>query len=158
MDFRVLQGDIAQQEADALVNAAGTSLEMGSGVAGALLDAANGPLERDAVARGQVELGDVIVTDTYDLDGDYVIHAAAMSHSGPHPIATAEDIREATQKSLKTADDPDCESLVPPLFGVVPADSTRTKAHPSSATRSGRTNRRHSKMFVLSPTRTGSET
>lgn len=51
MDLRVLQGDIAQQEADTLVNAAGPSLRMGSGVAGALLDAANGPLERDVVAR-----------------------------------------------------------------------------------------------------------
>lgn len=117
MDFRVLQGDIAQQEADALVNAAGTSLRRGSGVAGALLDAANGPLERDAVARGPVEPGAVVVTDAYDLDADYVIHAAAMSHSGPHPIATAESIREATQNSLETADELDCESLVLPLLG-----------------------------------------
>ncbi|WP_336331094.1 macro domain-containing protein [Haloarcula sp. CGMCC 1.2071] len=117
MDFRVLQGDIAQQEADALVNAAGTSLKMGSGVAGALLDGANGPLERAAVARGPVELGAAVVTDAYDLDADYVIHAAAMSHSGPHPIATAESIREATRNSLETADDLDCESLVLPLLG-----------------------------------------
>lgn len=117
MDLHVLQGDIAQQEADALVNAAGTSLKMGSGVAGALLDAANGPLERDAVARGPVELGAVVVTDAYDLDADYVIHAAAMSHSGPHPIATAESIREATRNSLEAADDLDCKSLVLPLLG-----------------------------------------
>ncbi|PSP42675.1 Appr-1-p processing protein [Halobacteriales archaeon QH_6_64_20] len=36
MDFDVVQGDIAAERTDALVNAAGTSLEMGSGVAGAL--------------------------------------------------------------------------------------------------------------------------
>jgi hypothetical protein len=36
MEFTVIQGDIAAQGADVLVNAAGTSLEMGSGVAGAL--------------------------------------------------------------------------------------------------------------------------
>lgn len=117
MNLRVLQGDIAQQEADALVNAAGTSLRMGSGVAGALLDAANGPLEREVVAHGPVELGDIVVTEAYDLDADYVIHAAAMSHSGPHPVATAESIREATRRSLETADDLDCESLVLPLLG-----------------------------------------
>jgi O-acetyl-ADP-ribose deacetylase (regulator of RNase III) len=35
MEFEVIQGDIAQQSADVLVNAAGTSLQMGSGVAGA---------------------------------------------------------------------------------------------------------------------------
>ena len=34
MEFDVVRGDIARQSADALVNAAGTSLAMGSGVAG----------------------------------------------------------------------------------------------------------------------------
>ena len=34
MEFRVTQGDIAVQGADVLVNAAGTSLGMGRGVAG----------------------------------------------------------------------------------------------------------------------------
>ena len=33
MEFTVVQGDIAAESADALVNAAGTSLRMGSGVA-----------------------------------------------------------------------------------------------------------------------------
>ncbi len=41
MDVTVVHGDIAVQSTDALVNAASTSLEMGSGVAGALLRAAN---------------------------------------------------------------------------------------------------------------------
>jgi hypothetical protein len=40
MEFTVIQGNIAAQEADVLVNAAGTSLQMGSGVAGALRRAA----------------------------------------------------------------------------------------------------------------------
>jgi len=35
MEFVIKQGDISLEEADALVNAAGTSLVMGSGVAGA---------------------------------------------------------------------------------------------------------------------------
>ena len=51
MEFTVVQGDIAAQSADALVNAAGTSLRMGSGVAGALRRAAGDDLDtaRDAV-------------------------------------------------------------------------------------------------------------
>lgn len=40
-----------------------------------------------------------------------------MSHSGPHPLATAESICEATRNSLETADNLDCESLVLPLLG-----------------------------------------
>ncbi|SMP30381.1 hypothetical protein SAMN06265347_11629 [Halobellus salinus] len=36
MNVRVVQGDSAHHSADALVNAAGTGLRVGSGVAGAL--------------------------------------------------------------------------------------------------------------------------
>lgn len=117
MDLTVVQGDIADQQADALVNAAGTSLRMGSGVAGALLAEAGNALERDARARGPIDLGEVAVTDAYDLDADYVVHAAAMSHAGPHRIATAESIREATHSALDAADALGCESIVIPLLG-----------------------------------------
>lgn len=68
MEFSVIQGDIANQEADGLVNAAGTSLQMGSGVAGALRRDANGPFNEEAVSKGPIDLGGVAVTDAYDLD------------------------------------------------------------------------------------------
>lgn len=66
MEFTVVQGDIAQQEADALVNAAGTSLKMGSGVAGALRRGAGPEINEEAVSKGPVELGCVAVTDEYE--------------------------------------------------------------------------------------------
>jgi len=50
MDFSIIQGNIAAQSADCLVNAAGTSLAMGSGVAGALREAADGPINEAAMA------------------------------------------------------------------------------------------------------------
>jgi O-acetyl-ADP-ribose deacetylase (regulator of RNase III) len=56
MEFTVVQGDIAAQRADALVNAAGTSLQMGSGVAGALRRNAGGPINDEAVPKGPVDL------------------------------------------------------------------------------------------------------
>lgn len=90
---------------------------MGTGVAGALLDAADGPIEREAVAQGPIERGDVVVTDAYDLDAEDVVHAAAMSHTGPHPIATPESVREATRHSLEAADDLGAASVVIPLLG-----------------------------------------
>ena len=86
MEFSTIQGDIAAQSADALVNAAGTSLRMGSGVA-------------------------------FDLDADYVIHAAAMPHYGDGK-ATEESIQEATWNSLEAADELGCESLVIPVLGT----------------------------------------
>ena len=116
MEYDIVQGDIADQSADALVNAAGTSLRMGSGVAGALRRGAGEGINEDAMAKGPVDLGGVAVTDAYDLDAEYVIHAAAMPHYGDGQ-ATAESIRNATENSLAKADDLDCESLVIPALG-----------------------------------------
>ncbi|WP_066415077.1 macro domain-containing protein [Halorubrum aethiopicum] len=116
MEFTVVQGDIAEASADALVNAAGTSLRMGSGVAGALRRGANGPINEAVMERGPVDLGEVAVTDAFDLDADVVVHAAAMPHYGDGR-ATAESIREATRNALAAADERGCASLVIPALG-----------------------------------------
>jgi len=117
MEFDTVQGDIAAQSADALVNAAGTSLRMGSGVAGALRRAAGGPINEEAISKGPVDLGGVAVTDAYELDADHVIHAAAMPHYGDGR-ATRESIADATRNALAAADKLDCESVVLPVFGT----------------------------------------
>ncbi|NKE37783.1 Appr-1-p processing protein [Natronococcus sp. JC468] len=116
MEFDVVRGDIAEQSADALVNAAGTSLEMGSGVAGALRRGAGAEINEEATEQGPIDLGEAAVTDAYDLDAEYVIHAAAMPHYGDGR-ATAESIREATRNALETADELNCRSLVIPALG-----------------------------------------
>jgi len=121
MEFTVVHGDIAAQSADVLVNAAGTSLEMGSGVAGALRREAGEALNEKAVENGPVDLGEVAVTDAYDLDAEYVIHAAAMPHYGTRK-ATEESIQSATHNALKKADELGCQSVVIPVFGTGAAE------------------------------------
>lgn len=121
MEFSVIQGDIAEQEADALVNAAGTSLRMGSGVAGALRRAAGEELNDAAVEAGPIELGEAAVTDAFDLDAEYVIHAAAMPHYGDGR-ATEESIREAAVNALQAAERRGCESVVVPVLGTGAAE------------------------------------
>jgi O-acetyl-ADP-ribose deacetylase (regulator of RNase III) len=116
MHFEVIHGDIAAQSADVLVNAAGTSLKMGSGVAGALRRGAGGEINEEAVSKGPVDLGGVAVTDAYALDAEWVIHAAAMPHYGDGK-ATQESIRDATRNTLEKADDLGAESLVIPAIG-----------------------------------------
>lgn len=116
MQFEVVQGDIAEQSADCLVNAAGTSLKMGSGVAGALRRGANGPIDEAAVKRGPIDLGTVAVTHAFELDAEYVIHAAAMPHYGDGQ-ATAESIESATRNALERAEELGCESMVIPALG-----------------------------------------
>jgi O-acetyl-ADP-ribose deacetylase len=116
MEFSVIRGDIAVQTADALVNAAGTSLRMGSGFAGALRRDANGPIHDEAVEKGPVGLGAVAVTDAYELDADFVVHAAAMPHYGDRN-ATPESVREATRNALLEADERGATSMVLPALG-----------------------------------------
>jgi len=112
----VIRGDIAEESADALVNAAGTSLRMGSGVAGALRRGGGEVLNDAAVSKGPVDLGAVAVTDAFDLDAEYVVHAAAMPHYGDGK-ATAGSIRDAARNALEAADERGCESLVMPALG-----------------------------------------
>lgn len=114
MELRVIQGDIAAQSADVLVNAANTRLVMGSGVAGALKRAAGSGLPKEAESKGPVELGKVAATDAYGLDAEWVIHAAAMPAGGQ---ATAQSIRDATRNSLQLADELGATSLVMPALG-----------------------------------------
>jgi O-acetyl-ADP-ribose deacetylase (regulator of RNase III) len=116
MDVEVIQGDIAAQSADVLVNAAGTSLKMGSGVAGALRRGAGEEINEEAVSKGPVDLGEVAVTDAYDLDAEWVIHAAAMPHYGDGQ-ATHESIADATRNTLEKADELGAASLVLPALG-----------------------------------------
>jgi len=112
----VIRGDIADESADALVNAAGTSLRMGSGVAGALRRGAGEGINEAAVSKGPVELGGVAVTDAFDLDAGIVVHAATMPHHGDGR-ATADSIRDAARNALDAADERGCESLVLPALG-----------------------------------------
>lgn len=116
MEFDVIQGDIAQQSADVLVNAAGTSLQMGSGVAGALRRGAGQQINEEATSKGPVDLGAVAVTDAYDLDAEYVVHAAAMPHYGDGK-ATSESIADASRNTLEQADELGANSLVIPALG-----------------------------------------
>ncbi|RDZ46029.1 Appr-1-p processing protein [Haloferax sp. Atlit-10N] len=82
MNFTVVQGDIAAQSADALVNAAGTSLRMGPGVAGALRRGGGPELNEAAMAKGPRDLGAVAVTDAFDLDAEVVIPALGCGIAG----------------------------------------------------------------------------
>jgi O-acetyl-ADP-ribose deacetylase (regulator of RNase III) len=116
MEFTVVSGDIAAQSADALVNAAGTSLRMGSGVAGALSRGAGEEINEEAVSKGPVDLGATAVTDAYALDAEYVIHAAAMPHYRDGQ-ATRASVELAAHNALRRADRLGCTSVVLPALG-----------------------------------------
>src|SRR5437660_5250612 len=91
------RGDISQAKVDAVVNAANNHLWMGTGVAGALKRAGGSEIEREAVAKGPIEIGEVVVTSGGELPAKYVIHAAVM---GQDLTTDRSKISRATRNSL----------------------------------------------------------
>jgi hypothetical protein len=108
------------------VNAAGTSLEIGSGVAGSLRRAAAGPINDAATSQGPVDPGEVAVTDAFELDADHVIHAATMPQYGDRR-ATADSIRAATRNARAAADVDRAAVTIATKCGFVPFDGQRSR-------------------------------
>ena len=116
MEIKILKGDITKIRADAIVNAAGTSLVMGGGVAGAIRRAGGQEIQEEALKKAPIKIGEAIETNAGKLNAKYVIHAAAMPHYGTGK-ASAESIKEATLNSLKLADRLNCETIAIPAIG-----------------------------------------
>jgi len=115
MDIILVRGDIAQQEVDAIVNAANNRLWMGAGVAGAIKRAGGPQIEEEAVAQGPIAIGEAAVTSAGRLKARYVIHAAVM---GQNLRTDADKIRRATVSSLRRAHDLGLKSIAFPALGT----------------------------------------
>ena len=114
-DIEITKGDIAQVEADALVNAANNRLWMGAGVAGALKRAGGKEIEDEAVEKGPIPVGEAVETGAGNLKAEYVIHAAVM---GQDLRTDEEKIRNATKNSLKLAGRLELKSIAFPALGT----------------------------------------
>jgi len=114
-ELEIVEGDIAALAVDAVANAANNHLWMGAGVAGAIKRAGGEEIEREAVARGPIEVGDAVATGAGRLPARYVIHGAVM---GQDLRTDAALIRRATRRCLEVADELALESLALPAFGT----------------------------------------
>ena len=78
MNIQLTQGDITQTKADAIVNAANTSLLGGGGVDGAIHRAGGKAILEDCIAirnrQGGCKVGEAVITTAGNLPAQYVIH------------------------------------------------------------------------------------
>ena len=115
MELEVVEGNIAELEVDAIANAANNHLWMGAGVAGAIKGAGGDEIEREAVAKGPIEIGDAVATGAGSLPARYVIHGAVM---GQDLRTDADTIARTTTRVLEVADEVGDRSLALPAFGT----------------------------------------
>jgi O-acetyl-ADP-ribose deacetylase (regulator of RNase III) len=115
VNLSVVEGDITALEVDAIANAANNHLWMGAGVAGAIKRAGGEEIEREAVAKGPIEVGDAVATGAGRLHARHVIHGAVM---GQDLRTNADLIRQTTRRCLEVADEVRAESLALPAFGT----------------------------------------
>jgi O-acetyl-ADP-ribose deacetylase (regulator of RNase III) len=109
------QGDITDSETDVIVNAANNHLWMGAGEAGAIKSKGGAEIEKEAIAKGPIQIGAAIVTSAGKLHAKYVIHAAVMGQD----LQTNEKyVREATWNSLKKAEELKLSSISFPALGT----------------------------------------
>ena len=113
--LRLVEGDITDQEVDAVVNAANTELVLGTGVAGAIREKGGPSIEAECAAHGAIGIGQVAVTGAGDLPARFVIHAATMELGG---AANEESVRSAVRNSLGAAVERACKKLALPALGA----------------------------------------
>ncbi len=115
LELEVVEGDITRLEVDAIANAANDRLWMGAGVAGAIKLAGGAEIEREAVAKGPIAVGDAVATAAGRLRARYVVHGAVM---GQDLRTNAELVERTTRRCLEVADELGCRSLALPAFGT----------------------------------------
>ncbi len=113
--LEIVQGDITEQDTDAIVNAANNHLWMGSGVAGAIKRKGGPEIEQEAVAQGPIEVGGAAITTGGKLKAKYVIHAAGM---GQDLHTDSEKIRKTTRSSLELAEKKKLTCISFPAIGT----------------------------------------
>jgi O-acetyl-ADP-ribose deacetylase (regulator of RNase III) len=113
--LELLDGDITEMDADAIVNAANAQLVLGGGVAGAIRRKGGPKIQAECDKTGGTFVGGAVITTGGQLKARHVIHAV-----GPRMGEGDEDLklRSATRNSLKVADENRLKSIAFPAVST----------------------------------------
>ncbi len=113
--LELVEGNITEQETDAIVNAANSSLILGAGVAGAIRSKGGPTIQQECDQIGGCPVGGAAITTGGNLKARHVIHAV-----GPRMGDGDEDekLKNATLSSLEVADDNGLKSIVFPAISA----------------------------------------
>jgi serine/threonine-protein kinase len=111
VSITLVAGDLSQQQADVIVNAANSLLVMDAGVAAALKRAGGQEVEDEALVKAPAAMGDVVWTHAGTLNAHWVAHAVAA-------LDGAVCLQRATLRVLFEAEARRCESVAFPALGT----------------------------------------
>jgi O-acetyl-ADP-ribose deacetylase len=116
--LQAVQGDIAAERVDAVVNAANRGLSGGGGVDGAIHRAAGAErLQAACRAIGECRPGDAVVTDGFDLPARFIIHTVGpiwRDGTGGEP----ETLAACYRNTLRVADEVGARSVAFPAIST----------------------------------------
>lgn len=119
VQIELINGDIALQKADAIVNAANSRLAGGSGVDGAI-HRRGGPAimaETDRLYPFGCPTGSTVISGAGNLDAKFVLHTVAPRCTNVTPESKAL-LADAYRTSLSLAAQNECRSLAFPSLGT----------------------------------------
>ncbi len=114
-NVELLEGDLTEMDADAVVNAANNDLILGGGVAGAIRRKGGEEIQRECSAIGAIPVGAAAITTGGKLRARYVIHAASMELGGR---TTASALRSSTAHALRIAGQKGIKTIAFPAVGT----------------------------------------
>jgi O-acetyl-ADP-ribose deacetylase len=115
--IELLKGDITEQQVDAIVNAANSSLQGGGGVDGAIHRAAGPRLAAAGKALGGCPPGEARITPGFDLPARWVVHTVGPVYRGGDE-GEPEILAAAHRSSLLLAIDHDVETIAFPAIST----------------------------------------
>lgn len=127
--LELVEGDITQQDTEAIVNAANEQLRVGGGVDGAINRAGGPKIQEEARKIGRCPTGQAVITTGGDLKARHVIHTVGPIYRDGHQ-GEPELLASAYRESLKIASARGIKSLAFPslstgVYGYPVPDAAR---------------------------------
>ncbi|MEW5902057.1 MAG: macro domain-containing protein [Acidobacteriota bacterium] len=113
--IRIVEGNIALLEVEAIVNAANKQLRLGGGVAGAIRTHGGPSIQKECDRLAPIDVGEAVITGGGNLKAKYVIHAVGpMSGEGDEEAK----LGQATRKSLWIAKERQIREIALPAIST----------------------------------------